>query len=360
MNVRTLIIGTLAIVSGLSAMILVQALNKAPARQVIERGQVVFALADVKPGEILTEAMIEVREIPKADIPEDAILKGDDAVLRAAKTAIDKGDMLRNKKLAVKGAPGGMNVTIPPGMRAFTITTPTFSSSLAGWILPGNKVDVMLTLNIQGANENDTGGAITTNLLQNIEVMAVHNQSSTPSASKFTPEEARSVTLMVTPDDAALLDLGQNKGTLHLMLRNTTDTAIVAPNPKSLADLNLPGLKKLAQTTPAAPVVVEKPVVAPEPPPVFELYQPEPVEVKLTVRTLRGTSAGQDTMTMLQKAKPIRRRVPNPNSDEQSAPVPSGNFSASSSGKVGNLAQANSEPGTENRSDLAGNNGTQH
>jgi pilus assembly protein CpaB len=314
MNVRTLIVGTLAIVSGLSAMILVQALNKGGKAPVVEKVQVVFATADVKPGEVIQEGMIEIRDIPKSDVPEDAILKGVDAIERAAMTQIDRGDMLRQKKLADKGAGRGMTVTIPKDMRAFTITTPTFSSSLAGFILPKNHVDVLLTINVQGNNENETGGAITTTLLQNVEVAAVHTAINTPTASKFTPEEARSVTLFVTPSDAALLDLGQNKGTLHLTLRNSRDTNIVPPKPISLADLNIPALKKAIP--PPAPVVVEKPPVV-EPPPVFDLPEPEPIEVKLTVRTLRGTSAGQDTLTMLQKPRPLKRAVPTP-------PAPSG------------------------------------
>jgi pilus assembly protein CpaB len=304
MNARTLIVGTLAIVSGISAMFLVSALrtNKGPG-QVIERSQVIFSTADIKPGEEITDTMIEVREVPKTDIPPDAILVAADAVARAAMTQIDKGDMLRQKKLADKGAGRGMGVTIPAGMRAFTITTPSFSSSLAGFILPHNKVDVLLTVNVQGSNENETGGVITSTLLQNVEVIAVHTAISSPSASKFTPEEARSVTLMVSPDDAALLDLGQNKGTLHLTLRNSKDTLIVAPTTKSLKDLG----PAFAKAVPPPPPVIEKPVA----PPVIETFnlpepEPEPVEVKMTVRTLRGTSAGQDTLTMVQKIMPKR------------------------------------------------------
>jgi pilus assembly protein CpaB len=307
MNVRTLIVGTLAIVSGLSAMFLVSALRKPQTTgQVIERGQVIFANADVKPGEEVVETSLEIREVPKTDIPEDAIRTAADALGRAAKTQIDKGDMLRNIKLADKKAGRGMGVTIPAGMRAFTITTPTFSSSLAGFILPHNKVDVLLTVNVQGSNESELGGVITSTLLQNIEVIAVHNATSTPSASKFTPEEARSVTLLVTPDDASLLDLGQNKGTLHLTLRNSTDTNMVPPKVKTLKDLG-PAFAKVLPPPP--PVKVE-----PAPPPfVFEPQpelEPEPVEVKLTVRTLRGTSAGQDTLTLVQKVAPKRTTSP--------------------------------------------------
>lgn len=356
MNARTLIVGSLAIVSGISAMILVQALNK-PGGRVIERAQVVFSTADVKPGEVIQETMIEIREIPKTDIPEDAILKGADAIDRAAMTQIDRGDMLRQKKLADKGAGRGMNVTIPQGMRAFTITTPTFSSSLAGFILPKNKVDVMLTMTMQGSNENETGGAITFPLLQNVEILAVHTQISTPSASKFTPEEARSVTLLVNPEDAAKLDLGQNKGTLHLTLRNSKDNTVTSTKPISLADLNIPGLKKPTPppapvTPPPAPEVVEVKPPLPE----FELpAEPvEPVEVKLTVRTLRGTSAGQDTVTFLQKSLAPQRLNPGRSAPSSTVSAPAPERTTDVPAGVGPLVRSNPNKTTDKRSNLAG------
>ena len=47
--------------------------------------------------------------------------------------------MIREKKLAEKGSGRGMAALIKPGMRAFTIQTPSLSSSMAGLILPGNR-----------------------------------------------------------------------------------------------------------------------------------------------------------------------------------------------------------------------------
>ena len=235
-----MIVGVLAVVCGLSAMVLVQALRKPPTGPVIEKVSVVFASADLKPGETIQESMIEIREIPKAEAPEDAILKMADAIDRAAMTQLDKGDLLREKKLAEKGAGRGMAALIKNGMRAFTIQTPSFSSSLAGFLLPGNKVDVLLTVNTSGGSEDEAGGASTTTLLQNVEILAVHTTVNTPTANKIDPDQARSVTLLVSPDDASLLDLGQNKGTLHLSLRNLKDTGTVKPKPTTLADLQIP------------------------------------------------------------------------------------------------------------------------
>ena len=304
MNVRTMVVGALAVVCGLSAVVLVQALRRPPSGPVIERVGVVFAAADVKPGETIQEAMIEVRDIPKSEVPEDAILKAADVIDRAAMTQLDRGDMLREKKLAEKGAGRGMAALIKTGMRAFTIQTPSFSSSLAGFLLPGNKVDVLLTATAAGGSEDETGGASTTTLLQNVEILAVHTTVNAPTANKIDPDQARSVTLLVTPEDASLLDLGQNKGTLHLSLRNLKDTGSIKPKPTTLADLQMPS----RPVKPKAVVVETPPPPAPEPLPAFDLApMPETVEIKLAVRTLRGTAAGQDVVTMVRPAAPIKK-----------------------------------------------------
>ena len=128
MSARGLIVIVLALVCGLSAVFLVKALRNPVAAPVIERTGVVFAAADVKTGEMVSESGLEVRQIPSADVPDDAIRKISDAIDRAAKSTIDKGDMIRELKLAEKGAGRGMAALIRPGMRAFTIQTPSFSS----------------------------------------------------------------------------------------------------------------------------------------------------------------------------------------------------------------------------------------
>ena len=86
---------------------------------------------------------------------------------------------------------------------------------VAGFILPGNRVDVLLSLGeISGTNE--TGGGSTITLLENIEILAVDQKMDAPSDNKVDTKDLRSVTLLVTPQQANRLDLGQNKGMLHL------------------------------------------------------------------------------------------------------------------------------------------------
>ncbi len=298
MKPRMLIVGVLALVCGLSAVVLVNSLRQ-PGGQAIERAEVVYAAADVKPGETVAEAMLEIRKVPVEEIPEDAIRKFSEAVERAALGQIDKGDMLRQKKLAERGAGRGMAALIKPGMRAFTIQTPTFSSSLAGFLLPGYKVDVLLTNSSNGGADDETGGAVTTTLLQNVEILAIHTVVNAPTANKINPEDARSITLMVTPEDAEKLDLGQNKGTLHLSLRNQKDDEHSNAKPTMLSDLQLRQVKAKPVVVAAEPAPAPTPTAPPAPPP-----PPEPVVVRMPIRTLRGTLVGADVLTVVEPARP--------------------------------------------------------
>ena len=286
MNPRTLIVVVLAGVCGLSAMVLVQALRKPSGEPAVEKAGVVFAATDIKPGETIAASMLEIRQMPVADIPEDALRKVEDAVDRAAQSQLDAGDLLRAKKLAEKGAGRGMAALVRPGMRAFTIQTPSFSASMAGFLLPGNKVDVLLTVNSGGGAQDETGGGATITLLQNVEILAVHTNVSTPTANKINPDDARSVTLQVTPDQAGLLDLGQNKGTLHLALRNLKDPDGPKSRPVVMADLMIP------RATPAAPAVVAAP------PPPAPKVGPDPLDLTIpsgmrafTIETPRNSSS---------------------------------------------------------------------
>ena len=152
-------------------------------------------------------------------------------------TQIDKGDLLKGKKLAERGAGRGMAALIKPGMRAITIPTPSVSTSLAGFLLPGNRVDILLTTSSAGGTTDESGGATTTTLLENVEILAVHTTVNTPTANKIDPDQARSVTVQVSPDDANRLQLAQTKGTLHLSLRNLKDTEDSEAAPATLADI---------------------------------------------------------------------------------------------------------------------------
>jgi pilus assembly protein CpaB len=175
--------------------------------------------------------MIRVGEYPRGMLLPGMLTRLDDALDRAVFIPLAKDEPLRENKLAPKGVKSGMAALIPSGMRAFTILTPSLASGVGGFILPGNKVDVLLTLEAKR-------GSITTTLVQNLEILAVDQQLDAPSDNHVDPKQLRSVTLLVTPEQASRLGLAHNKGALHLALRNHTDDRILQTAPARLAELD--------------------------------------------------------------------------------------------------------------------------
>lgn len=221
MSVRTLLVVAFALVFGGSAAVGVNSLvngnREAPTK--VETVPVLVAAFDIPRGGTLTAELVKTRDFPKDLAPPGSITKHDDAIDRAVLIPMVKDEPVLEGKLAAKGSGRGMAALVPPGMRAFTIQTTNVASGVAGFVMPGNKVDVLLTMN----GNNRTGGGITTTLLQNVEILAVDQKIDAPADNRVDPNQLRSVTLLVTPDQAAKLDLGQNKGTLHLSLRNIED-----------------------------------------------------------------------------------------------------------------------------------------
>jgi pilus assembly protein CpaB len=232
------VIVALALVFGVAAAAGVNMLLSARAGQRAETVAVVVAAADMPRYTTVSADMLKTRDYPKGGVPDGAVLKSDDVIDRVVDTPLFQDEPVLEKKLSAKGAGRGMAAVIPPGMRAVTIQTPSVAAGVAGFILPGNKVDVLLTVKGMSIGTADpTGGGSTTTLLQHVEILAVDQRVEAPSANKIDTKELRSVTLLVTPDQAAKLDLGQNTGTLHLSLRNPQDKEPLNTRPATLADL---------------------------------------------------------------------------------------------------------------------------
>jgi pilus assembly protein CpaB len=276
---------TLSLIFGGSAAVGVNSFLNNPSGPRADAVSIVVAAMDLPRGGNITADLVKVRAFPKDLAPAGALTKVEDAVDRGVAIPLMKDDPVLESKLTPKGAGRGLAALIPKGMRAYSVKVPDVAQGVAGFILPGNRVDVLLSIG-EIAGSNDTGGGSTTTLLQNVEILAVDQKMDAPTDNKVDAKELRTVTLLVTPQQANLLDLGQNKGTLHLDLRNLEDKQAAWTQPATLTDLRfrqekpwderakgvLEALgKALAKRPPAAP--------APKPP------EPPPL---VPVRTIRG------------------------------------------------------------------------
>ncbi len=234
MSVRTIIVVILALIFGASAAILVNLL-----RPVVSAGETVSVLVaaiGIPRYTNITPEMLKTVDLPKNQVPAGALLRIDDVIDRVVDVPLFKDEWILDAKLSAKGAGRGLAAVIPTGMRAVTIPTPNIASGVAGFILPGNKVDVLLTMHSSGdLSRNDSTRVV----LGNVEILAVDQRLEAPTANKVDAKELRSVTLLVSPEDAKKLTLGQSRGTLHLSLRNPGDKEPVNSRVSTAADLQL-------------------------------------------------------------------------------------------------------------------------
>jgi pilus assembly protein CpaB len=223
MTMRTLLVLALATICGLLAVAgVTQVLQLSGSGSRAEMVPVVTATKDVRRGSVLSASVLKVRQYPKESVPSGAISSLDDVIDRCVMVALVEDDLVLKGKLAPKGKGPGLQWLIPVGWRAVTIRTSNVSAGVGGFILPGNKVDVLTT---SGGGRGAKDGGVTRTLLQNVEVLAVDQRLDAPDSSKVDPKEVKSVTLLVTPRQAEKL---VNRGLLHLSLRNSGDGAASA------------------------------------------------------------------------------------------------------------------------------------
>ncbi len=181
------------------------------------KGKAAVASRDLAVGTVLTPADISVVDWPGASLPGGYISSSELAVGRGLMRPMQANEPFLESKLAPKGAGGGLSVTIAEGMRAVSVRVDEVVG-VAGFVLPGTRVDVLLTLDKMG----QSGEPVTRALLQNIQTLAAGQEVQQDRDGK--PKTVPVITLLVTPDQAETLTLAANQGRIQLALRNTLDT----------------------------------------------------------------------------------------------------------------------------------------
>lgn len=196
--------------------------------------QVVTAARHIAPGQPITAADLTMKSIAVDDAPEQTFVQVEQVAGRVAIGQIIKGQPIFAGLLAPEGAEGGLQALVPEGMRAITIEVDEFSG-LAGLIRPGSIVDVMSTLRDRGA-EDET---LTRTIVQSVKVTAVGQRVSTVEETNDDEKKtlARSVTLLVTPEQAERIELAAVTSRPRLVLRSPGDVDDITSRGVTLADL---------------------------------------------------------------------------------------------------------------------------
>jgi len=176
---------------------------------------VVVAAFPIALGTPLKAADLQIKQWPEDLVPDSSFQDVNEVIGRVMKTEVIAGEPILVTKLAPTGSGGGVPGLIPSGMRAFTVAV-NVVSGVGGFILPRTRVDVLATVSPNGMKN----GTTTKTILQNVEVLAVDQ---TFNKNSDDPVVVKSVTLVVSPDEAEKLALASNEGKLQLVLRNGTD-----------------------------------------------------------------------------------------------------------------------------------------
>jgi len=233
MNRRVLIIVACALILAACASFLVYRAvgTREAARKPVHTIQLLAAARDLVPGTLIHDADLKVVAWT-GPVPVGASLKRDGFLDRGVVSSIYESEPVTENRLSPKGSGGGLAATIPPGMRACAVKVNDVVG-VAGFVVPGMRVDVLITGLPPGGNALD--GPRVRTLLQNIQVLSAGMNFLKDQTGK--PEQAQVVNVLVTPAQAEILSLASNETHIQLVLRNPMDTQISAPPGTVVSDL---------------------------------------------------------------------------------------------------------------------------
>ena len=274
----------LAVVLGLAASAVVFFyLNQQSAANVTARQTrpVVVAASDVTFGTKLDRNLLKVVNYPKDSVPPGAYSSLDSVVGQTTKIFLATKEPVLMSKLSTIG--GGLSMMVRPNMRASSVTV-NLVSSVSGFVVPGDRVDVLVTIDRMGGGQQN---ATTRTILQNIEVLAAGVKTESKDQQNKPNTDLQTVTLLVDPPSAERMALAMHEGKIHLTLRNPEDADTLKLASVSTGEMlgtgnapSAPSAPRAARTARAsAPSVVyrDRPIPA----------AVEPVDNKVTV--IRGT-----------------------------------------------------------------------
>ncbi|MDP8979999.1 MAG: Flp pilus assembly protein CpaB [Acidobacteriota bacterium] len=223
---------------------------------------IVLAARPLGLGVTVKPADVKIGRVPAATFPKGAFSKPEEVVDRPVTSGILVDEPIFEGRLALRGSGSGLAPIIPVGMRAVSVRVNDVVG-VAGFVLPGMRVDVLVT-----GRPPDASGTITATCLQNILVLSAGQTVQADARGQAI--QAPTVTLLVSPEQAETLTLASSEGRIQLVLRNGSDQTIEKTPGRDTAQLYgvPPSHKKLVATSddhpaPRPHVARPRPVAAP-------------------------------------------------------------------------------------------------
>jgi len=186
-----------------------------------DTSKIVTAAQDIPANTLITQDMLETKDVPTDAILPGAISKISDVVGKALKSDIFVGEQIISAKIIVPGetSNGALSYAIEPGMRAITIGVDA-TAGVAGMLRPGDHIDLM--------GEYDVAGTVYTDLVaEYLNILAVDGVlSETGKTADGSSVAYSTITLEVTPQQAMEISMAAYSGTLRAVLRSPLDEVV--------------------------------------------------------------------------------------------------------------------------------------
>jgi pilus assembly protein CpaB len=260
------------VISGLFTFWLSTRVTKTHVAPPPAKKQYVAAAANLEADQVIRAENLRLIDWP-ATVPLNGAFSNPGALIgRIVLFPLSEGEPILERQLSSPGAGIGITAKIPNGMRLIALRSDEVVG-VAGFLLPGTHVDVLVTLRPTGSTSTSSNSdTMTFTVLQDAEVLSAGQKTEPDPEGKATVSTV--VTLLVKPEDAERVVLASNQGTVHFVLRNGVDREEFKGPPALLAQL----------TSNGAPVPVKE---APKP--------PELLVVKTyTVETILGKQPRMD------------------------------------------------------------------
>jgi pilus assembly protein CpaB len=235
--------------------------NARPSEPAMATAPVVVARVALNFGDQISGKHLSIVQWPASGVPKNAFTKTDELLKgdrpRIALQRIEPNELVLKGKVSGFGGRATLSAALDDNQRAVTIRVDDVTG-VAGFLLPGDRVDVILTRQLGKGR----GNPVNSILLQDIRVLGV-GQISNEQRDK--PVVVRAVTVEASPRQSQKLVLAQQVGRLSLVLRPAADRSISSTQSVGVSDLteSETAQRQVASAAPAkAPVkrrVVRRP-----------------------------------------------------------------------------------------------------
>jgi pilus assembly protein CpaB len=217
------------VVSSIFYQLTARAGNRGKGTDQGDRKDIVIAARPLSVGVTVKPEDVKLTKITAEAFPKGGFSKVEEVIDRPVSSNILLDEPLLEGRLAARGSGLGLAPIIPVGMRAVSVRVNDVAG-VAGFVLPGMRVDVLVT-----GRPTSAEGSITNTCLQNILVLSAGQTIQADSRGQAI--QAPTVTLLATPDQAEVLTLANSEGHIQLVLRNGSDQTIEKTSGRNVAEL---------------------------------------------------------------------------------------------------------------------------